>query len=279
MQLVNPSFKIQATPHKFDSTHLYLEVGPMGISMLVIGDNKYVDGIVTYAFAAGISENDMAEKAVSIFKTDQLLQRNFTKVHICWSFAESIIAPNELIDIHQKDDLLNLVFGDAKNFVTCNDFIYKNNLHNLFRVPQSIMKVVSTNFPIALQTHLFSILINHDLPEGNHLFTIFYNNILSIIACKEGKLQIVQNFEYTSPDDCVFYMLNICKGFAIDPDTVNLHISGMIDVNSGLFGAIYKYFIQIDFQKLPESFIYPPELLALPNHFFYHLFLFSTCES
>ena len=60
------------------------------------------------------------------------------------------------------------------------------------------------------------------MPAGNHLFTVFYGNSLTLMLCREGKLQVIQNFTYTHPDDCVFHLLNVCKGFDVQPDIGNL---------------------------------------------------------
>ena len=94
---------------------------------------------------------------------------------------------------------------------------------------------------------------------------------------RQGKLQVVQNFEYHDADDCVFHLLNVCKGFETEPDSVVLHVNGMIDEKSGLYAAIYKYFLNIEFEKLPDGYTYDEAIKELPPHFFSHLFSLATC--
>ena len=174
-------------------------------------------------------------------------------------------------------NMLNLVFGDAKKGLIRSDFLYKHNLYNVYRTPETVVDIFSSYLPVATKTHLFSTIVNRDLPRGNHLFTVFYSNSLTIMLCKDGKLQVVQNFNYTHADDCVFHLLNVCKGFDVQPDSVMLHINGMIDEKSGLYAAIYKYFLQVEFDVLPENYTYYEMIKNYPPHFFSHLFALASC--
>ena len=277
MQHVNPSFNIQATEIDFETAQLFAEAGPTGISLVVLGSNNCFNAVVTYAFAAGLTDIELAHNLNAICKTEYLLQKQYSKTHIFWSFAESILVPAELMNADRNTNMLNLVFGDAKQGTMRSDFLYKHNLHNVYRLPDTVADIFATALPVATQTHLFSALVNRDIPAGNHLFTIFYSSSLIVVLCKEGKLQVTQHFDYNSADDAVFHLLNVCKGFDVQPDSASLHISGMIDEKSGLYDAIYKYFLNIEFDKLPDGYAYDDEIKNHPPHFFSHLFELASC--
>ena len=277
MKHVNPSFSIQAPKINFEAAQLFAEAGPMGFSIVVLEADNCFKALVTYTFETGLSDVDMAEKFKDIFSSENLLQKQYNKTHIFWSFAESILVPGELMNADHNVNMLNLVFGDARPGVIRSDFLYRHNLHHVYRTPQTVIDIFSNQLPVATQTHVFSTMVNRDLPEGNHLFTVFYSNSLTIMLCKEGKLQVVQNFIYSHADDCVFHLLNVCKGFDVQPDSVTLHINGMIDAKSGLYETIYKYFLQIDFDKLPEACTYHETIKDHPPHFFSHLFALASC--
>ena len=274
---VNPSFNIQASGIDFETAQLFTEAGPMGLSLAVLDGDNCFKAVVTYAFAGVVNENELAEKFTKIFTSEILLQKQYNKTHIFWSFAESILVPAELMNTDRNMNMLNLVFGDALQGIIRSDFSYKHNLHNVYRIPQSVIDIFSSYLPVATQTHLFSTMVNKDLPEGNHLFTVFYSTSITIMLISAGKLQVVQNFEYHDADDCVFHLLNMCKGFEVEPNSVTLHINGMIDEKSGLYAAIYKYFLNIEFKKLPDGFTYDSAIKEYPPHFFSHLFALATC--
>lgn len=277
MQHVNPSFYIQAPEINFETAQLFVEAGPMGISLVVLEADTCFKALVNYPFTIGSNEHEKLEKLKTIIKSDILFQKKYTKTHLFWSFAESILVPAELMYTEGNSKMLNLVFGDASQGIIRSDFLYKHNLHHVYRIPESVVDLFSTYLPTATQTHLFTTLANRHLPEGNHLFVIFYSNSLTLMLCKDGKLQVVQNFDYTNPDECAFYLLNVCKGFDVKPDTVSLQLNGMIDEKSGLYAAIYKYFLIVEFDKLPEEYTYDKAITDYPTHFFSHLFALASC--
>jgi hypothetical protein len=277
MQEVNPSFNIHAAEIDFAAAQLFVEAGPMGLSLVVLSADNCFNGVIIYPFAAGLNEVEIAEKLKEICASENLLKKQYSKTHLFWAFAESILVPAELMNADRNQIMLNLVFGDAKQGIIRSDFLYKHNLHNVYRIPEQVTDFFSNCLPVATQTHLFSTIVNKDIPAGNHLFTIFYHNSLTIMLCKEGKLQVIQNFNYTHADDCVFHLLNVCKGFDVKPDSVALHINGMIDANSGLYATVYKYFLQIEFDTLPEGYTYNEKIKDHPPHFFCHLFALTSC--
>jgi hypothetical protein len=277
MQQVNPSFNIQAPEIDFNSAQLFAEAGPMGISLAVLGADNCFSAVIIYPFAAGMNDTEIGEKLREICNSENLFKKQYSKTHLFWAFAESILVPAELMNADRNQNMLNLVFGDAKQGIIHSDFLYKHNLHNVYRIPEQLIDIFSNCLPVATQTHVFSTMVNKDILPGNHLFAVFYNNSLTIMLCKDGKLQVIQNFSYTHADDCVFHLLNVCKGFDVKPDSVTLHINGMIDANSGLYAAVYKYFLNIEFDTLPDGYTYYEKIKDQPPHFFSHLFALASC--
>lgn len=279
MQLVTPSFNIQQTHIDYQTARLFAEAGPMGISFTVLSSDNCFIAVVVYAFSPGITKQEMAEKFTTIFKTEKLLQQKFSKTYVYWSFAQSILVPAELMNEERNSKMLDLVFGDSKKGVIHSDFLYRHNLHNVYRVPEIIMDVFLNYLPEAIQSHFFSTLVNRDIPGGNNLYTVFYHNSISIMLCRDGKLQVIQNFDFINADDCIYHLLNVCKGFDVAGNSVHLHISGMIDKRSGLYSAVNKYFLHTVFDDLPAGFTYTDAVKEQPPHFFSSLFHLATCVS
>lgn len=277
MQQVYPSFNIQAPEIDFGPAQLFAEAGPMGVSLVVLDADNCFNAVLIYSFTAGLNDAEIAENLKVICNNEDLLRKQYSKTHLFWAFTESILIPAELMNADCNHNMLNLVFGDARQGIIHSDFIYKHNLHNVYRIPQQAIDIFSTCLPVATQTHVFSTMINKDMPAGNHLFTVFYNSSLTIMLCKDGKLQLVQNFSYTNADDCIFHLLNVCKGFDVHLDSVTLHINGMIDKRSALYETVYKYFLKVGFDGLPEGYTYHDQIKDQPPHFFSHLFALASC--
>ncbi len=277
MQQVNPSFNIQPGGIDFNTAQLFAEAGPSGISLAVLDAENCFVALVQYAFPAGTADKELAEYLQRVCSNETLLQHPYRRTHLFWNFAESILVPAELMNAERNMNMLNLVFGDAAQTIIRSDFLYRHNLHNVYRLPDSAAGLFSVYLPVATQTHLYSALVTRDMPEGNHLFTVFYSSSMVVLLSREGKLQVVQQFNYSNADDCVYHLLNVCRGFEVLPDSVTLHINGMIDERSALYAAIYKYFLHLVFDELPRGYGYTDEIKNHPPHFFSHLFELASC--
>lgn len=250
----------------------------MGISLVVLNIGKCFQGVVTYSFSNKLNEQQLTETILEILKNNELFQKPFSKTHIIWAFPQSIILPPGLVNSDNNADMLNLVYGDARKAISMSDFLYKHNLHHIYRIPEKVAESFTSKFPYAAQTHQYSLVVNREMNNAeDELFVVFYTHSLTLMLCREGRLQVIQNFTFDSPEDTAYQMLNVCKSFDVQPNKVKLHISGMIDENSNLYSAIYKYFLYIEFDKLPGDHIYAEEIKEYPPHFFSHLFLLATC--
>ena len=275
---MNPSFNIQTSGIYTESAELFIEAGPMGISLVVMNTGKCFQAVETYSFSNKLNEAQLTETMQDILKSNPWLQKSFAKTHIAWSFPESILLPPGLVNHESNTDMLNLVYGDAKKTVMKSDFLYKHNLHNVYRVPEAIERSFSSKFPGADQSHQYSLLVNrHMNRDADELFVVFYTNSLTLMLCKEAHLQVIQNFVFNSPEDVAYHLLNACKSFELIPGQVNLHVGGMIDEKSNLYATIYKYFLNIEFDKLPDGYAYSDEIKEYPPHFFSHLFESASC--
>jgi len=277
IQHVNPSFDIQASLLETETAQLFVEAGPMGVSAVILGADNYFKAVVSYSFSNKLTRPELAEKLQEILQTENLLTRQYAKTHIFWSFPESILVPGGLVNDDKNNEMLNLVYGDLNTGVTKSDFLYKHNLHNIYRVPEPVHELFTAYLPYATQTHQYTTMVNREMSDGNHLYAVFYGSSLTLMLCKQDKLQVIQNFVYDNPEDTAYHLLNVCKSFDVQPNKVTLHISGLVDEKSNLYAAIYKYFLLIEFDSLPGNFSYYDEIEEHPPHFFTHLFALASC--
>lgn len=277
IQNVIPSFNIQAPKIYTGSAKLVIEAGPMGILFTILNTGDCFQAVLVYSFPNKLTEAEVNEEMQETLNTDPLLKKQYREIHLIWCFPESILVPPDLFDREKSPAMLDLVFGDARKTKIAHDFLYKHNLYNVYRVPESTAAAFEAKFPSVPQTHQYSLLVDRMRKEGNELFVLFYTGSFTAMLCKEGKLQVIQNFIYNTPDDIVFHLLNVCKAFDVSPDSARLCLNGMVDKKSNLYAAIYKYFLHIEFDSTPANFTVAEELKNQPAHFFSHLFYQAIC--
>jgi len=274
---VNPSFNIRSGGSGTTGARLFIEAGPMGISIAVLNAENCFSDLVVYPLPAELTREQQAEELVSILKQEKMLSGSYKKTDIIWAFPESILVPNEFMNSETGSAMLNLVYGDLDAGPVRSDFMFKQNIHDLYRVPAELAAFVSAQFPLAYQTHQYSLLPELAGQEGNMLCVIFYNNRFTAMLQKGGKLQLIQHFCYREPDDAAYHLLNICRSFEADADSLELRLYGMVDSSSGLYSALYKYFLNIHLEPLPENAVYAEAIKEQPPHFFSHLFRLALC--
>lgn len=274
---VNPAFSI--LPHEIDAaeSNLLIEAGPAGISLLVLTGEKHFSALVSYTFSTEMDNDSIALAIEKIFHDEQLLKINYKKVNIIWTFPDALAVPNDFMQSANAPDMLDLVYGNLQTSVVRSDFDYKQNLHIVYRIPSKTADVFSQHALFGTQAHQYSLLPDIKNAVGNELFVIFYQSRFTVMLNKDGKLQAFQNHRYQSPDDVAYHLLNVCRSFGVDITDVKLNCSGMIDTNSSLFEALYRYFPEINCLPIPEAVTYQKEFGNYPSHFFSHLFYTALC--
>jgi hypothetical protein len=113
--------------------------------------------------------------------------------------------------------------------------------------------VIEKNLAIVTLEHTYSSILRSiysallSLPA--HFIKVqFYRSHFIVAVFSEHRLQYIQSLHYTSPDDVVYNLLNICKQFNLSG--VHLQVSGMIDAKSSLYETLSIYFTNITTEDL-----------------------------
>lgn len=273
---MNSSFIIQPQGIKTENADLYLEIKPGGVAYIILENNTCL-ALATFHFPPGASDEIVVESIHGLVKAQPVLQERFKNVYIIYGYPQSVLVPNELMNGQENEAMLNLVFGDVDEAIIRSEYMHRHQIHNVYRVSAEVDAVVSRYFEQAAFTHLFSLLPDVIKGTGSHLYCIFDPGQLTAMLLKDGKLQLVQNYDYKTPDDVSYHLLNICERFDADLPGVTVHLSGMIDAASALYIELNKYFLQVLFEGLRDEYEYPENLQEYPAHYFSHLFAIVSC--
>jgi hypothetical protein len=275
--IVNPSFNITSNTTVAGKPVLLIQVGKQGISFTQLdSDSNIFIAVQVYHFEKHAADNDIADTINDILSTGDFEQQYFKKIFVTWCFDENVLVPHEYFDGSNIAAVLNLVYGDAVQATVQHEPVLAHSLHSVYRVPVAVKNVFNHWFPFSIQNHQAALMINLGKGNKNLLYCNFYPGLLTILLRKNGQLQLIQNFEFTTPEDVVYHLLNVCRSFETTAD-INLMVSGMIDANSNLYNELYKYFLNIEFTTLPGNFNYADAIKDQPAHYFSHLFATALC--
>ena len=261
-----------------ENSTLICHVGEEGFPYAIKHDlqNIYL-AVAVFHFEHGIHKSEQEKLLANTLLKQLLLQSNFKKVYIVYSFQESILMPFELYQSQENNNILKLVHGDRDmNTTLYTDIITEYGICNIYRVPDNIVNLLKSKFPEAVNRHLYSVLIKQFPPGDDKLFVIFYPERIVVKLNKDGKTQILNNYKYHTVVDVSYILLNICKQF--DVYNIPVELSGMIEQESALYVEIHKYFETINFAQLPSSCKYSDEINRKPPHYFSPIFVANSCE-
>ena len=259
------------------SDELFIEAGRYGISLLILDrESNIFKTLIVYHFPPDKDGGGLGECIGEILAGQSLLKREFKNTTIIWSFDESILVPHEFMIAGTEKEMLDVVFGDLHTMKPNTDLLSRYGLHNIYRVPEEMFTPLTSLFVLSRQVHQFT-LLPEIVVKADILFGIVYPNQMVIALKKAGKLQLVKNISYRTPEDAAFYLLSACVSFEMDIQKVTLVLSGMIDVGSNLYKEIYKYFLVTEFADLPDGYTFSEEIKDHPAHYFSHLFAQAAC--
>src|SRR5258705_455507 len=90
---------------------------------------------------------------------------------------------------------------------------------------------------------------------------------LSLIAFKEGKLQLIQTRTYNNAEDVLYFVLNVFKQYEIEKDA-EIFAGGFIEEKSKLYEMLYQYFENLKLTQVDEALFAANEFKDYSSHYF-----------
>ncbi len=268
-------YNIPLTPSEASGANLLIEIGSAGLSLCWTTHHPTtVKGVCIYTF----DENEPIMGAVKdILNSTKVNDLKYESVTISYNFKESLLVPANYYKPALHEEMLSLVYGHLMNVTIKADEINAKNIYNVYSIPTEIDLLLEETFPLSNRFHSNSKQIQSS-DKNNTLFcSIFYDSIKVILFKNEG-LEIVQQYKFNTPENVVYHLLNICQQHNVTVEEITLAISGMITEDSQLYKQLYNYFINIEFDKIPDSISIDEKMQFLPSHFLRHLTILASCE-
>lgn len=87
--------------------------------------------------------------------------------------------------------------------------------------------------------------------NGNPLkmFVKLHKNQMDILVTSGKQIQLFNSFDYSTPEDFIYYILFIAEQLQLNPETVSLQLSGKISKEDSFFDIAYTYIRHITIEK------------------------------
>jgi hypothetical protein len=203
----------------------------------------------------------------------------FNSCHIFFNFKESMLVPDPYFKEAAAAAMLDCKYGPQPTDAIFSEPVEGMNAVNVYRVNDYVYNILNSRFLSAVFYHAHTLLLPFLQKQQQELYCTIYQHSIRVILFMGGKLQLVQYFDYGTPSDVAYHLLNTCSQHQVPPSTVSLTLTGFIDKDSHLYEELYRYFLNIDFAALPGEVGLSEEVGTMPPHFFSHLISLAQCVS
>jgi hypothetical protein len=286
---INPVInKYDDTLNKVDpeQNKLLLQLSSISLTFTIFNQelNKFLS-IESIDFSEIKRINEIAVRLNDYFNNHDRLKQSYRSVKIFFETNKSTIIPTPLFDPEEKVDFskFNFLIEDQETLL----FDKLNNLdaYLLYTFPNPLIKVVENCFPGhqhyshsgALTESL--IILNKNQNNRKTFHVNVRESNLDIHILDGHQLLYFNTFHYTSKEDFIYFIIFVLEQLQLNPEEVELILSGKIDRNSALFETLYKFVRNVSFQSKIEKFNYSYVFNDLPSHQFINLLNFELCES
>jgi Protein of unknown function (DUF3822) len=274
---MNTTFKI---PYKNTDApnNVVIEIGACNVSIFCYSTFPFTaTGFYYYTITDNDTTSTIASELKTILVNENLTAALVDKVHIFYNYAESTFVPSAYFKTAEVDNIAALMFGNKMASVNLHETLDVQKIENVYAVPAEIKMAMEAIFPNARASHSLCKAIQN--ANGTKLFSTVYDKEIRIVLFKENTFMLAAYFDYTTPEDVCYHMLNACERYAVSPADVDVVLNGMIDTNSNLYKEMYKFFIQLHIENLPEKVQLADGFEEIASHYFSPLVKLAKCVS
>lgn len=273
----------QNTP--FDSCKLIVQISLHDITLLIyhVPQNKYI-GIESFRLVGLNNENQIENELDSLIEQREWVIAQFKNVNVIFTDPVSTLIPQALFDKKEKELYMDFNNSIPDDQLTRFDLLKSLNTINLFRFPRSLEKKINTVWPGSALLHSSSVLIEslfinyRNKTDNNTLFVQVYNDFFELVYFKDNKLYYHNTFQFKSKEDFIYFLLSAIEQLNLNPEDVNIILSGLIDKKSIYYEMVVRYIRNNTFIERNDTFKYAYPFDKLQYHKYYVLFNLLQCE-
>lgn len=266
--LIDPNFD----PHQAESCLLLIKADADSFSYAII--NQATQQVMALFDA---QECDGVQSLATYLKTDNYLSLPYKQIKIACYTENNVAIPTALYAENEVDLATNFFIAPAtKNLHTQKQAFF--DLVNVFSLTKTADDTI-TNYFADGQNYLHNagLLQIAETVPNTALLLDFSANGFKVVYVANKKLIFQQSYAISNSEEFNYFLLLILNELAIDAETTNLWLCGLINTEDENYLCLLKYFTNITFLALEKDF----NLTVLddfPLHYYSSLLALSLCE-
>ena len=199
------------------------------------------------------------ETISSVITKDEIIPNIKTQIKILFYNKNTIIVPNAFYNEDKKHEILGFNVSIDKNDIILSNKL-RNNDYNIFSINNDLLNFLNEKFSNNIIYNQASIIINENTlnsaKDKTKIIIDSNSNFIDVTLIEKGNLKFKNTFEYKTTTDFVFFVLNIYDKFELQPEKVEIYISGKITSISDEVLLLKNYIKKIKFLKTSLNYSY-----------------------
>lgn len=256
---------------------LFLEISKEHIACWAL--NHETGELMSFELFQIKPENSFEESFQSVMQNSGLLVQYgpHTEVHVIWENEFAEILPQPYL-ASCSDNIINRMMPYQLQNTQVQHY-ETDGFSVLYQVDQTIADTIQKQFPNFRSVHKYgaiSKVLTNSIAKPElvlHLLCFQRHSILA--AVQNGQLLFIKRIKFMSPLDSVYHIVNAAKQYDKNLDDVTVVLSGMVESDSSLFDAIYKYIPNIEIDSVTKNLFDTEKFSDYPEHFFVPFFKYA----
>jgi hypothetical protein len=200
---------------------LSIRIGSDGFSLSVVDESGTL--LSTRKVSIPMSALPTEEIIQLITKETQL---NYRNIHLVYESDVYLFVPAPIFRSNEAADYLNFQQKTSKNDIILFNYLPVWDTVNVFAIPKNLQTALNQLFPnTIIEQHLSYFLTTKiKTQHENAIFIWVRPKNMDIIAFKNGKLQLLNSYEYQTAEDFTYHTLNIIDQLSIDGEKCKVRL-------------------------------------------------------
>lgn len=265
--------------------HLTIRVSPDGFSFVVfsLDKNRYL-GLETFQIKRIDQQAKLAAALDELCILRQWITYPFHSVVVIVDNTFNTLIPISLYEEKEKGVYLafNQEFQDNSRIQS--DLLKAAEAYNLYYLPNPLVEKVKDIWANARIVHLQSVLVesllitHRNQQSDQTAFIHLRHDNFDLIVLKNDKLLFINNFRFNTPEDFIYFVLFSFDQLRLNPETVQVVLSGIIEKGSKTYDILFQYVRNIRFAERNPTFEYSYILEDIPVHQHFIIYNALQCE-
>ncbi|MDT0558884.1 DUF3822 family protein [Ichthyenterobacterium sp. W332] len=231
---------------------LSIQVNLNGLSFCILNrTDNLVELLEELPLDSKVTPFKILEILKEFLNTHNLISKQFSELIIIHHNDLSTFVPKELFDEKHSADYLKFNSKILKTDYITHDEIVVNNSVNVYVPYININNYIFETFGEFTYKHASTALVNSILQSSIDTDPLVFLNVnrttFDFVAISKKELLLYNSFEFYTPQDFIYFVLFTMEQLGLDPNEVNINLSGQINMHDDLYEILYTYVRHIEF--------------------------------